>query len=70
MRIITRLIAWMLVLAMLPVPAAVAEEALRGYDQEAGYVYVTLGTFPQMKTERGSPLCGVCCRCRTAGRTC
>lgn len=56
MRIITRLIALMLVLAMLPVPAAVAEEALRGYDQQAGYVYVTLGTFPQTADGTRQPI--------------
>ena len=56
MRIITRLIALMLVLAILPVPAAVAEEALRGYDQQAGYVYVTLGTFPQTADGTRQPI--------------
>lgn len=53
MRNLKRLAAMLLMLLML-LPAATAEETLRGYDKKAGYVYVTLGTFPQ--TEEGDRL--------------
>lgn len=46
MRNLTKLFALLLALMMI-VPAAMAEETLRGYDKKEGYVYVTLGTFPQ-----------------------
>ena len=50
MRILTKLLALLLAL-LLMVPAAMAadgaENTLRGYNKKTGYVYVTLGTFPQ-----------------------
>lgn len=45
-RMIALLLAFMLL-----VPMATAEEELRGYDKKDGYVYLTLGAFPQ--TENG-----------------
>ncbi len=36
-----------LLLALSLLPVAGAEEALRGYTKEAGYIYVTLGRYPQ-----------------------
>ena len=45
MRNLTRMLALLLALLLL-VPAG-AEEELRGYDKKQGYVYLTLGTFPQ-----------------------
>ena len=36
-----------LLLALLLAPSAMAEDALRSYDKGQGYVYLTLGTFPQ-----------------------
>lgn len=44
----TRFLVLLLTLCLLA-PAALAEEsaALRGYDSRQGYVYLTLGTFPQ-----------------------
>lgn len=36
-----------LLLALLLAPSAMAEDTLRGYDKKLGYVYLTLGTFPQ-----------------------
>ena len=41
-----RIFALLLALLLL-VPSAMAEDALRGYDKGQGYVYLTLGTFPQ-----------------------
>ena len=35
---------------------ACAEEALRGYDAREGYVYLTLGTFPQTKEGAELPI--------------
>ena len=46
MRMIRRIAALLLAVLLL-VPAALAEEGLRGYDKKDGYVYLTLGTFPQ-----------------------
>lgn len=45
MRNLTRMLALLLALVLFA-PAAMAEE-LRGYDKKQGYVYLTLGTFPQ-----------------------
>lgn len=56
MHIIRRLIAIFLLLATLLVPSALSEEALRGYDEEDGYVYVTLGTFPQTRNGAREPI--------------
>ena len=53
MRTLRRIAALLLLLCLL-LPAALAEDTLRGYDKKAGYVYVTLGTFPQ--TEAGDEL--------------
>ena len=53
MRAVKRCLALLLAF-MLFVPCAMAEETLRGYDKKSGYVYVTLGTFPQ--TEDGQRL--------------
>ena len=56
MRTIRKMAALLLTLTLLltlVLPAA-AEEALRGYDKKDGYVYVTLGTYPQ--TEDGQRL--------------
>ena len=47
MRMFKRLLAFLVVTALLLTSAAMAEEVLRGYDKREGYVYVTLGTFPQ-----------------------
>lgn len=41
-----RIFALLLALLLLA-PSAMAEDALRGYDKKQGYVYLTLGTFPQ-----------------------
>lgn len=41
-----RIFALLLALLLLA-PSAMAEDALRGYDKGQGYVYLTLGTFPQ-----------------------
>jgi hypothetical protein len=41
-----RIFALLLALLLL-VPSAMAEDALRSYDKGQGYVYLTLGTFPQ-----------------------
>ena len=41
-----RIFALLLALLLL-VPSAMAEDTLRGYDKKQGYVYLTLGTFPQ-----------------------
>lgn len=49
-----RKIAALLLIVCLLLPAALAEETLRGYDKKNGYVYVTLGAFPQ--TEDGDEL--------------
>ena len=53
MRALKRCLAILLAL-MLFLPCAMAEDVLRGYDKKSGYVYVTLGTFPQ--TEDGTRL--------------
>lgn len=45
-----RILALLLALLLLA-PSAMAEDTLRGYDKKQGYVYLTLGTFPQ--TEEG-----------------
>ena len=45
-----RIFALLLALLLLA-PSAMAEDTLRGYDKKQGYVYLTLGTFPQ--TEEG-----------------
>jgi len=50
MRNLKKLAALLLAL-LLFLPAATAEEALRGYDKKAGYVYLHFGAFPQ--TENG-----------------
>ena len=52
MRMIRRLAALLLVLLLCV--AAASAEGLRSYDRQDGYVYVTLGTFPQ--TEDGQRL--------------
>ena len=55
MRNLTKLLA--LALAMLlMIPAAMAEDELRGYDKKEGYVYVTLGTFPQTAEGEEKPV--------------
>ena len=55
MRKLLRLIS--LLLAMLSLcSCALGEEALRGYDSKTGYVYLTLGTFPQTKTGEELPI--------------
>ena len=41
-----RIFALLLALLLLA-PSAMAEDTLRGYDKKQGYVYLTLGTFPQ-----------------------
>lgn len=41
-----RILALLLALLLLA-PSAMAEDTLRGYDKKQGYVYLTLGTFPQ-----------------------
>lgn len=41
-----RILALLLALLLLA-PSAMAEDTLRGYDKKLGYVYLTLGTFPQ-----------------------
>lgn len=46
MRKLIRLLCVLLALLSL-CSAAMAEEAIRGYDKKEGYVYLTLGTFPQ-----------------------
>lgn len=46
MRMFRRLAAMLLALLLLA-PSALAEDTLRGYDKKDGYVYVTLGAFPQ-----------------------
>lgn len=53
MRLTSRILALVLALCLL-LPSAMAEDALRGYSNQDGYVYVTLGTFPQ--TEDGQRL--------------
>lgn len=53
MKQMTRLIALVLALALLPV-AALAEGELRGYTKEGGYVYVTLGSYYQ-SLDTGNP---------------
>ena len=50
MKTMMRLVSALMALLMLT-GAALAEEALRGYDKQDGYVYLTLGEFPQ--TEAG-----------------
>ncbi len=54
MRHLKRLLALLMVFVML-LPSALAEE-LRGYDKKAGYVYVTLGTFPQTEDGGEKPI--------------
>ena len=54
MRILNRIVALLLALLLL-VPAAMAEE-LRGYDKKQGYVYLTLGTFPQTAEGEVAPI--------------
>ncbi len=55
MRKLLRLIS--LLLAMLSLcSCALGEEALRGYDPKTGYVYLTLGTFPQTKAGEELPI--------------
>ncbi|MBQ7850587.1 MAG: hypothetical protein IJ343_12740 [Clostridia bacterium] len=54
MRKLTRMLALLLALALL-VPSALAEE-LRGYDKKQGYVYLTLGTFPQTAEGEVAPI--------------
>ena len=53
MRRLRRIAALLLMLCLL-LPTALAEDTLRGYDKKEGYVYVTLGSFPQ--TEAGDEL--------------
>ena len=50
-----RLLAVLLALITLAAPA-LAEEELRGYSKKNGYVYVTLGTFPQTADGGVEPL--------------
>jgi len=45
MRKLYRLLA--LLLAMMLLTPALAADELRGYDKKQGYVYLTLGSFPQ-----------------------
>lgn len=42
-----KLICWLLLAAMLCSCAAAEAPTLRGYDKKEGYVYLTMGTFPQ-----------------------
>nr|MBR4279937.1 hypothetical protein [Clostridia bacterium] len=53
MRIFYKMMALLLAMLLL-IPAALAEDTLRGYDKKEGYVYLTFGTFPQ--TEEGERL--------------
>ena len=48
MRMLTRFMCiLMAILCLIPAIAEETDPALRGYDKKAGYVYLTLGTFPQ-----------------------
>lgn len=47
MRKMLRVLAALLLVCLCLASAAAEEPALRGYDQENGYVYLALGTFPQ-----------------------
>ena len=49
-----RKIASVLLILLLLLPVAMAEETLRGYDSKEGYVYLSFGSFPQ--TEAGDVL--------------
>lgn len=51
-----KLICWLLLAAMLFSCALAEGTALRGYDKTEGYVYLTLGTFPQTAEGERQPI--------------
>lgn len=54
-KLLIRLLCLLLAL-FAALPCALAEDALRGYDKQDGYVYLTLGTYPQTETGERLPI--------------